>query len=98
MEFIHSISGRYEQLILDLGAPPEDPPELSTDEKVVLALLQQKITAEGLVEKAEELVTDEATTDAVLDAAANAAKKVTGRKLDDKIDATRNVLDDKIGE
>ncbi|WP_235821195.1 Rv0909 family putative TA system antitoxin [Actinomyces mediterranea] len=57
-----------------------------------------KITAEGLVEKAEELITDEATTDAVLDAAANAAKKVTGGKLDDKIDAARNVLDDKIGE
>lgn len=61
-------------------------------------LNDMKITAEGLVEKAEELVTDEATTDAVLDAAANAAKKVTGGKLDDKIDAARNVLDDKIGE
>lgn len=41
-EFIHSISGRYGQLMLDLGAPPEDPPELSTDEKVVLALLQRQ--------------------------------------------------------
>ncbi len=61
-------------------------------------LNDMKITAEGLVEKAEELITDEATTDAVLDAAANAAKKVTGGKLDDKIDAARNVLDDKIGE
>lgn len=61
-------------------------------------LNDMKSTAEGLVEKAEELVTDEATTDAVLDAAANAAKKVTGGKLDDKIDAARNVLDDKIGE
>lgn len=61
-------------------------------------LNDMKITAEGLVEKAEELVTDEATTDAVLDAAANAAKKVTGGKFDDKIDAARNVLDDKIGE
>lgn len=61
-------------------------------------LNDMKSTAEGLVEKAEELVTDEATTNAVLDAAANTAKKITGGKLDDKIDAARSALGDKIGE
>lgn len=43
-EFVQSISGRYGQLMLDLeeGLPPPKPPELSTDEKIVLALLQRQ--------------------------------------------------------
>ena len=42
-EFVQSISGRYGQLMLDLGeASPARLPELSTDEKIVLALLQRQ--------------------------------------------------------
>ena len=41
-EFIHCISGRYGQLVLDLEETPRPQPALSTDEKVVLALLQRQ--------------------------------------------------------
>ena len=41
-DFIRSISGRYGQLMLDLGEAPPPSPALSTDEKVVLALLQRQ--------------------------------------------------------
>ena len=57
-----------------------------------------KKQAEGLVGKAQELAKDETKTDSVLDAVADAAKKVTGGKFDDKIDAARNAADEKIGE
>ena len=39
----------------------------------------------------------EAISDKALDAAADAAKKVTGGKYDDKIDAARDAVDGKIG-
>lgn len=40
----------------------------------------------------------EENTDGVLDKVADAAKKATGGKFDDKIDAARDAADDKIGE
>lgn len=42
-------------------------------------------------DKAEEL------SDKVLDAAADAAKKATGGKCDDQIDAARDTVDGKVG-
>ena len=39
----------------------------------------------------------EAISDKALDAAADAAKKVTGGKYDDKIDAARDAVDGKLG-
>lgn len=40
---------------------------------------------------------DEEKTDAVLNKAADAAKKLSGGKFDDKIDATRDAADKKLG-
>ena len=40
----------------------------------------------------------EENTDGILDKVADAAKTATGGKFDDKIDAARDVVDDKIGE
>lgn len=58
-------------------------------------------TAEELKEKAEGLLRstlkDEAKTDSALDSLAGAAKKATGGKFDDRIDAARNAADSKLG-
>lgn len=58
-------------------------------------------TAEELKEKAEGLVRsalkDEAKTDSALDSVADAVKKATGGKFDDKIDAARGAADSKLG-
>ena len=58
-------------------------------------------TAEELTEKAEGLIQstlkDEAKTDSALDSVAGAAKKATGGKFDDKIDAARDAADSKLG-
>lgn len=58
-------------------------------------------TAEELKEKAEGLIQstlkDEAKTDSALDSVAGAAKKGTGGKFDDKIDAARDAADSKLG-
>lgn len=60
-----------------------------------------KKTAEELKLKAEDLVgsslKDEAKTDSALDAVSGAAKKATGGKFDDKIDAARSAADQKLG-
>lgn len=60
-----------------------------------------KKTAEGLKDKAEGLVgsalKDEAKTDGALDAVAGAAKKASGGKFDDKVDAARAAADSKVG-
>lgn len=60
-----------------------------------------KKSAEGLADKAKEFarttLTDEATTDSVLDAASGVASKVTGGKFDDKIHAAREAADAKVG-
>ncbi|WP_022868644.1 Rv0909 family putative TA system antitoxin [Schaalia vaccimaxillae] len=52
----------------------------------------------SLKQQAEGLLKDEAKTDAVLDAAADAAKKATGGKYDDKIVSVRDAIDGKVGE
>ena len=46
---------------------------------------------------AKGMMTEE-NTDGILDKVADAAKTATGGKFDDKIDAARDVVDDKIGE
>lgn len=60
-----------------------------------------KQTAEGLKQKAEDLVgstlKDEAKTDSALDAVSGAAKKATGGKYDDKIDSAREAADKRLG-
>ena len=60
-EFIHCATGRYGQLVLDLDEPAARPqPPLSTDEKVVLALLQRqggRTMDELLAESGLDLVT-----------------------------------------
>ncbi|MDO5672594.1 MAG: Rv0909 family putative TA system antitoxin [Actinomycetaceae bacterium] len=56
---------------------------------------------DDLKNKATEAVKDatsEENTDKVLDAVADAASKVTGGKLDDKIQAARDFVDEKIGD
>lgn len=52
-----------------------------------------KAKAEGLV--SSEKV--ESVSDAALDKAAEAAKKATGGKFDEKVDAARDAVDDKLG-
>ena len=59
----------------------------------------------GKAEELKDQATDaakgmmsEENTDGLLDKVADAAKKVTGGKFDDKIDAARDAADDKIGE
>ena len=52
-----------------------------------------KAKAEGLA--SSEKV--ESVSDAALDKAADAAKKATGGKFDDKVDAARDAIDDKLG-
>lgn len=57
--------------------------------------------AEELKDQATDAVKGmmaEENTDGVLDKVADAAKKATGGKFDDKIDAAREAADDKIGE
>ncbi len=49
-------------------------------------------------ELAKDLAGDEAKTDSVLDALADAAKKATGGKFGEQIDAARNAADEKLGE
>ncbi|MDO4785538.1 MAG: DNA-processing protein DprA [Fretibacterium sp.] len=60
-EFVQNISGRYGQLMLDLGeSAPNAAPELSTDEKIVLALLQRqggRTTDELMAESGLDLAT-----------------------------------------
>ncbi len=60
-----------------------------------------KKTAEGLTDKAKGFVDstlkDESTTDRVLGSVADAAKKVTGGRFDDKIDAARTEADKHVG-
>lgn len=60
-EFVQNISGRYGQLMLDLGeSVPNAAPELSTDEKIVLALLQRqggRTTDELMAESGLDLAT-----------------------------------------
>lgn len=55
----------------------------------------------NLVNQAKDAVTglvgDEEKTDSVLDTIADAAKKVTGGKLDEQIDSVRNTVDEKLG-
>ncbi|SPT53664.1 Uncharacterised protein [Actinomyces bovis] len=56
---------------------------------------------DDLKKKASELVDAEkieAASDKALDAAQGIAKKVTGGKFDDKIDAARDAADKAIGE
>lgn len=59
----------------------------------------------GKAEELKDRATDaakgmmsEENTDGLLDKVADAAKKATGGKFDDKIDAARDAADDKIGE
>ena len=55
---------------------------------------------DDLAKKAGETLSSdkaEAISDKALDAAAGAAKKVTGGKFDDKIDAARDAVDGKRG-
>lgn len=52
-----------------------------------------KAKAEGLV--SSEKV--ESVSDAALDKAAEDAKKATGGKFDEKVDAARDAVDDKLG-
>lgn len=55
---------------------------------------------DDLKNKADELLGSEkaeSVSDAVLDKAAGAAKKATGGKFDDKVDAARDAVDGKIG-
>ncbi len=66
-----------------------------------MAFEDVKKAAEGLKDKAAGLADstfkDETKTDGVLDAVANAARKVTGGRFDDKIDTAREAADGKIG-
>lgn len=56
-----------------------------------------KITND-LTNKAKDLVSDEETTDKILDKVEGAASKVTGGKFDDKIQSARDAVDERIGE
>lgn len=49
-------------------------------------------------EAVDGVIKDEAKTDQALNAVADAAKKVTGGRFDDKIDAARDAVDEKLGE
>ena len=46
----------------------------------------------------KDVISDEAKSDSVLDKVEDAAKKVTGGKFDEQIDAARDAVDGKIGE
>ena len=46
----------------------------------------------------KDVISDEAKSDSVLDKVEDAAKKGTGGKFDEQIDAARDAVDDKIGE
>ncbi|MDO4613092.1 MAG: antitoxin [Actinomycetaceae bacterium] len=52
---------------------------------------------EELKNKAKEALSNEETTDTVLDKAADAAKQATGGKYDDKIDQAREQADSRLG-
>ena len=49
-------------------------------------------------DKVTKVFKDEKTSDDILDKAANAAKKATGGKVDDKIDKVRDAIDKKVGD
>lgn len=51
----------------------------------------------GLFDKVKETLGSEEKTDAILDKASDAAKKATGGKFDDKIQAVRDAADKKLG-
>ncbi|WP_175956674.1 Rv0909 family putative TA system antitoxin [Schaalia sp. Marseille-Q2122] len=64
-------------------------------DQAAAAVAGAKESGSGLL---DSVLKDEAKTDAALDAVADAAKKVTGGRFDDKIDAVRDAADDKLGE
>lgn len=53
--------------------------------------------AKDALGKVTDQLKDEDKTDAVLDKAADAAKKATGGRFEDKIDEARDALDKKLG-
>lgn len=64
-------------------------------DQAVAAATGAKDSSGGIL---DSTLKDEAKTDAALDAVADAAKKITGGRFDDKIDAVRDATDEKLGE
>lgn len=67
-------------------------------EKVSEAAGHAKEKVSEAAGKVKEAVTTEEGTDRILDKIEGAAKKVTGGKLDEKIDSARDYLDSKLGD